>query len=288
MRKRRRKQKFRALFLLLFFLAASTNISARPLSKIIQVSLRERKVQDLSFSGLELVFYVNIANTSNRPVYLFRYDYRFEVNDQEYLKVIEDVDGALKIDPKKTTVISLPIRITYQNLFQAVEGIEGEDRAVCYLNGGLTFTDGKKQFERFPVAFSADFPLLKQPEIEFLSFQIKNLTIGGADVMFEVLFKNRNNFELLVDRLNYRIELGGSLLDEGTVSGNKNIEGKGSRRFSFPMLFNFFEVGSEVYDKLRQQSSECRFSGEAEVMTAWGRVRIPFEKSGLIFFSRAS
>lgn len=261
---------------------------AKSIEKNIKVTLFEKRVQDLSFSGLNVVFYVNITNTSSKPAYLFRYDYRFEVNEREYLSLHTDLEKSVKIDPQKNTIISIPVKITYEHLFQAIKGLEEEDKAVCYLAGGLTFIDRKRRVERIPFAFSADFPILKEPEIEFLTLEVKDLTIGGADLVFKVLFKNNNDFELLVDKLNYRIKLGEILISEGVVTGDKNVEGKGRKAFSFPLLFNFFEVGREVYDILRQPSSVCHFSGEADVMTAWGRVKIPFKKTEIITFSKAS
>ena len=275
--------------LLLILIAGLTSIAAaKPLRKTLQVSPLEKRVQDLSFSSLTVVFYANIVNESSKPAYLVRYDYRFEVNDREYLNLQTDVEGGMKIDPEKNTAISLPVKITYENLFRALEGIEGEDKANCYLSGGLTFSDGRKQVERFPIAFSADFPLLKEPEVEFLSFKIRDLTIGGADLELKVLFTNRNGFELLVDKLTYIIKLGEVPINEGVVTGNKNVEGRGKKVFTFPMLFNFFEVGKEVYSTLRQPSALCHFSGEVEVMTAWGRWKIPLEKTEKVSFSRGS
>ena len=280
------RQKTKLCLLLVICLGCFPLVSAKQLSRTVKATLLEKKVQNLSFSGLNLVFYVNITNSSSKPAYLIRYDYRFEVNQTEYLSLHKNVSGTFKIDPKKSTVISLPVKISYENLFQAIEGIEENDKANCYLAGGLTFSDGKKKVERISIAFSGDFPILKEPEIEFHAFEIKDLTIGGADLELKVIFKNKNGFELLVDKLKYKIKLGDISINEGSVSGNKNVDGKGSRVFSFPILFSFFEVGKEVYDILRQRSSMCYFSGEAEVKTAWGRVKIPIDIAEVITFSR--
>lgn len=262
--------------------------TAKTLGRSLKVSLLEKRVQDLNFSGLSLIFYMSITNSSSKPAYLVRYDYRFEVNGKGYLNLLTNLEEDMKIGGKETIVISLPIKITYDLLFQAIEGIEKEDKAVCYIAGGLTFSDGKKTIERIPFAFSGDFPILKQPEIEFIAFEVKDLTIGGADLVFKVLFKNKNGFELLVDKLSYSIELGEIPIDQGVVRGDKNIEGNGRKIFTFPFLFSFFEIGKEVYDILRKPSSVCRFSGEAEVRTAWGRLKIPFEKTEIITFSKTS
>jgi len=82
--------------------------------------------------------------------------------------------------------------------------------------------------------------------------------------------------------------LGEKRVGEGVISGDKNIESRGGRVFSIPLLLNFFEVGKEVYNLLHQASALCRISGEIEVRTAWGRIKIPFDKSEKVTISRTS
>ena len=60
----------------------------------------------------------------------------------------------------------------------------------------------------------------------------------------------------------------------------------GIRIFSIPFLLSFFDIGKEVYTLLRQPSAPCRFFGEIEVRTAWGHVKIPFDKSENVSISR--
>ncbi len=50
---------------------------------------------------------------------------------------------------------------------------------------------------------------------------------------------------------------------------------------------SFFEVGKEAYIQLRQPSALCRFFGEIEVSTAWGYIKIPFDKSDKVTISRS-
>ena len=175
---------------------------------------------------------------------------------------------------------------TYTHLFKIVEGIEKVNMAKGYWAGSMTFSDGRKRKEKMRFAFSGEFPIFKKPEIEFHSFRVKELTIGGADLSFEMDFTNSNNFDLLVDRINYRIHLGGRLIGEGVIRGERNIKSQEKEAFSFPLLMNFFEVGKEVYNILHQPSSLCRFSGEIEVRTVWGRVTVPLDTSGEVTISR--
>ncbi|NIM89371.1 MAG: hypothetical protein GTO17_00295 [Candidatus Aminicenantes bacterium] len=283
-------EKVKKTFVFLLLMGILPSVApANSLKNDLAVSLQEKRIQDLDFTGLSLIFYLKITNSSSKQVYLSGYDYRLVINEREYIRLKTTLEENIGIEPQGNTLISLPLKITNDLLFQTIEGIEEEDRAGCYLSGGLIFSEERKKEERIPFAFTAEFPILKKPVIEFIVLKVNDLTIGGADLTFEVKFRNRNGFELLVDRLRYRLSLGGRPIgEERIVWGDKNIEKKGEKVFSLPILLNFFEVGKEVYDILHQPAVICQISGEAEVITSWGRIKLPFEKRGQITLSRAS
>ncbi len=256
------------------------------LEEDIQITLEEKKIKDFDLSGLSLVFYLNIENSSSRTYYLSSYDYGFLVNQKEFFRLQRSLERMIKIDPRKSKLLSFPIKITFAHLFRLVEGIEKENKAEGAWTGSMSFSDGKRERGRLSFEFSGEFPILKTPEVEFISLQVRDLTIGGADIVFEASFSNPNVFDLTVDRINYKYYLRDNLVGESTVSEKKHIQSKGEVAFSFPILMNFFEVGKEVYTMLQRSSSLCRFSGEVEVTTEWGRMKIPFDKTDRVNISR--
>ncbi|MDH4218583.1 MAG: hypothetical protein OEW23_07385, partial [Candidatus Aminicenantes bacterium] len=57
------------------------------LDKDLKIELKERRIRDFNLEGLTLVFYVNIINSSSRAYYLASYDYRFVVNQKDYIQL---------------------------------------------------------------------------------------------------------------------------------------------------------------------------------------------------------
>ena len=273
-------------FFLLFLWTFAGSVLAVSLREDLSVSLEEKKIKDLNVSGLLLIFYVNISNSSSLPYYLSGYNYRFVVNQKEYFRLSNSLKEYIRIEAREKTLLSFPLRITYEHLFRVVEGIENEDKAQCYLTGTMIFSDGRQEKGRLPFAFSGEFPIFKKPEVEFLNLQVKEMTIGGAEISFKMSFKNGNVFELLVDRISYGFHLAGKFVGEGVISGDKNIESGEIRVFSIPFLLSFFEVGKEVSLALRQPSAHCRFIGDIDVRTAWGHIKIPFDRSDNVTVSR--
>lgn len=260
----------------------------KSLEKDLSISLNAKRIRDFTVSGLSLVFYVNISNSSSSSYYLSKYDYRFVVNQQEYLRLQTSLSEQIEIGAKGNTLISLPVKITYAHLFEVVKEAEKFNKAQCYLTGGMTFSDGRREKGRLPVAFSGEFPIFKPPEADIVSLEVHAMTIGGADLTFEVSFKNSNVFELLVDRISYRLSLGEKPIGGGEISGDKNIESLDAKVFSLPLLIEFYDVGKDVYNILHQPSALCRVKGEMVIRTIWGRLEIPFDKSKKIAVSRTS
>jgi len=244
----------------------------------ITVSLREKQIQELSPEGLNLVFYVDIKNASSKTYFLSSYAYRFVVDQQEYLRLDTHLDKKLRVDAGRDTLIALPVKITYELLFQAISGISGADKAACYMRGELAFADAKRERGRVSFGFSGEFPIFRKPEFEFLLFDVKTLTIGGADLALVLKIKNNNGFELLPDRIEYRVAIGGRPVGGDRIRGDKSIGSHGEKTFSLPILLNFFEVGKEIHAFLQQDSVPCRFSGEIGIKTVWGRIVIPFDE----------
>ncbi|MFC2169643.1 LEA type 2 family protein [Acidobacteriota bacterium] len=273
------------LFVLFFVL--EVGIFSAPLKNDIMLSLREKQIQDLSLTGLSLVFYVNISNLSSRPYTLSGYNYRFMVQETEYLRLQMPMEEGLRINAAAEVLIALPVKITYEHLFKAVNGVSDEVKAGCYLMGELLFSDGKKQRGGLPIAFSWEFPIFKRPEIELLTLETHDLTIGGADLSFEAKIKNKNGFDLIIDRISYSLALEGHKIDQGNIGGNKNIDQKGDKVFPLRILLNFFEVSKELHSRLQESVVLCQFSGEIEVKTAWGKTLISFDKSKRIPISRS-
>ncbi len=275
------------VFLLLFWVFSGFAL-AKSLEDDIQISVKETRIKDFSMAGLSYVFYVHITNSSSSAYYLSRYDYRFLINQEEYFRLQRPLEKKIKIEPRKNKLLSFPIKITYAHLFRLIEGVKTQDHAEGNWTGTMSFSDDKKERGRLSFSFSGEFPIFQSPEIQFLSLHVNNLTIGGADVTFQVSIRNPNIFDLLVERIHHKSYLRNNLISEEVSSEELDIVSRGEKSFAFPVLLNFFEVGKEVYTMLQRSSSLCRFEGVIEAKTKWGRVKIPFDQTGRVKISRTS
>jgi LEA14-like dessication related protein len=263
-----------AIIALLAFQGPAFGLSKKDLA----VSLKEKRIRDLSSSGLILAFYTGVRNSSAAACFLTRYNYRVTINQKEYLRLPVVLDEPIRVGAGEEVLIALPLKVTYTLLFEVI-GPVGE-KAACDMVGDLVFADEKKKEEKIAFAFSGEFPIFKDPVVEFLPLRVNDLTVGGGDVVFDVKFGNPNNYDLIVDTITYDLRFGETVVLKGEVPGDKNVPARGDKTLSLPFLLDFFEVGKEVYDLLQKPPVPCRFSGEIAVNSVWGRLVIAFDKAG--------
>jgi LEA14-like dessication related protein len=264
----------------LLLAAVLTSVPAGAIDSIkqdITISNYEKQVQDLSSQGLTLAFHLRIGNASSQPLFLTRYEYRVVIGQAEYLKLEVPLAPPIRIDRAGETLLSLPLKITYRLLFQAIPSLAGADKANCFLTGTMVFADERKREDKVPFVFGGEFPVFRDPAAALVSLRINDLTVAGADVAFQVRFANANSYELFVDAIRFEASFDDYEVGSGDIPGDKNIEPRGARVFDLPFLISFFEVGQAVHGLLEGTSVPCRFRGEVDVSTVWGKITVPFD-----------
>jgi LEA14-like dessication related protein len=261
---------------------------AFPARDEIGITVREKKVENLSRDGLTLVFYLNLANPLDSGQWLIRYDYRLVVEQTEYLKLETTLDGPIEVEAKQSVVVALPVKITYELLQRAVPGVPGKDKLACFLAGGMTFRDERRREKRVQIAFAGEFPIFRGVEVEFRPIEAKALTVGGADLIFKAVVKNPNGFDLRFEALSYKLDFGDKTVASGTTGAGVSIAQRGEQLFPIPLLLDFFEIGKDIFNWLEQPPLPVSFSGEAAVECVWGRFKIPFSKTEKVTVTKIS
>jgi hypothetical protein len=271
---------------LLFFLTAA-GLAASPARKNIVVSLERKEIRDMDSAGLVLVFFLEIASSARSSYSLGEYDYRVVVEGTDYFALKTSLESPILVEKDKTTRISLPVRITYADLLERVPGAADVPKASCYVTGLLIFADSRERQEKIPFAFSGDFPVFRDLEVEVKPLDVKTLTIGGAEFTLSFSFRNRNSFELVLGKLAYKFEVEGHTVAEGIIPGGKKIESQAEWVFSLPLMLDFFEIGREVFDIFQKPSAACLLSGDSRADSVWGELKLSFAKKGDIQIIRA-
>lgn len=244
----------------------------------IALSLKDKVIRDLSSAGLTLAFHIVVSNRSGSDRDLVRYHYRVIINQKVFLDMTVGLnDGPLPVPAGRDTLLALPVKISYPLLFDAVGPVE--DKALCDIVGEMFFADARKREEKIGFAYPGEFPIFKDPEVESLPIQLNDLTVGGADIVFRIRFRNLNAYDLVVERLSFRLLFGDKEVLSGAVPGDKNLPRSGEKVFSLPFLIDFFEAGKDLRELLQKPLVPCRLAGEVEITSAWGKLLIRYDKA---------
>jgi LEA14-like dessication related protein len=266
------------------FLVLSVSLAA-PLGSLgagspredISLALKEKVIRNLSSSGLVLAFHVAVTNKAKSDRELVRYRYRVLVNRKEFLNMSVTLDQPISLPGGRDTLVALPVKISYPLLFESVGPIE--DKALCDLVGEMFFAYEKKREEKVGFAFPGEFPIFKDPEVDFLPLKVNDLTVGGADIVFRPRFRNLNRYDLLIDRISYRLSFGDKEVQSGLIPGDKSLPPSGDKEFSLPFIIDFFEAGKDMRELFQKPAMPCRLAGEIEIGSVWGRLLISFDKA---------
>jgi hypothetical protein len=266
------------LLLLVTVLAGPTaGAASSPPRGDITLALKEKVIRDLSSAGLTLSFQISVSNRASEDLALVRYRYRVVVNLKEFLNMTVSLDRPLTVPAGKELLIALPVRISYGLLVEAMGPVG--DKAACDVSGEMFFADSRRREEKVGFAYPGEFPIFKEPEIGLLPLRVNDLTVGGADVVFQSRFRNLNNYELVVSRISFRLLFGEKEVLSGEIPGDKSLPAGGEKTFALPFIVDFFESGRDLRDLFQKPEIPGRFSGEIEIQSAWGKLVIPFDRS---------
>ena len=241
----------------------------------IALTLKAKVIKDLSSSGLVLAFHISVSNPAPAPRELVRYRYRVRIDQKEYINTTVTLSEPLVVPPEGETLIALPVKITYDLLRQAIGPIEGQ--GLCDIVGDMYFLAERGKEQKAAFAYSGEFPIFKDPEVDLLPLEVLDLTVGGADVVFHPRFKNPNGYDLIVEAIDYELFFSGRSVLSGSIPGDKSLPQKGEKAFALPFLLDFFEAGDEVRAGFAKDEFPCRFTGRIKIASVWGPLVIRFD-----------
>jgi len=270
-------------------LAAAAPLRAASQQKSdVEITVVEKRIVDPTPRGLTLMFVLNVKNLLTLPLMLSRYEYRAAIDGTEYLDLQVALDAPIRVEGREEARIGLPVKITYEFLYAVAAGLRDKDAAGCLVTGALIFRDDRGKERRTPLLFSGEFPIFRGVSVRLLPIEARDLTVGGADLVFRAAVENPNGFEFKVERLTYKLDLVGVTVKEGAAGQGTVVLAHGETPVAFPLLLDFFDLGRPLYDSLSQPPAPARLAGEIAISSVWGTFVIPFDTSAKVDVAKVS
>ncbi len=249
-----------------------------------KVSVGNVRLDKLSFQSVDLLFDLNLENPNPVGVTMAGFDYDFLLNESSFVK--SDQQEKQSISANGSSTIQVPVKLAFADLYKMFSGFKDKDKADYGINFGFSFDVPILGLVRVPVSHSGDIPLLKLPKISLSSVKLSKLSFTGADLNINLGFENPNAFGINLDKLNYKIDLGGNEFATGTSENVMSVGEKENSTISLPVSLNFLKAGRSAYNLLKNKGDvSYKLAGDLDLSTTLpiiGKVNLPFNQSGQI------
>ena len=157
-------------------------------------------IENMDFSGLELVFNINVENPNNFPIRFPDINWFYSVEDVQMLRGI--FSGSGLIDAGSVEAQSINVSLTYEDIYQVVGSARNVDEVNSIFSFGIETNAGTE--------ISWPISILHEPEISFQGITRQSL---GRTMVFVFTWEvnNRNKFDLEMEEFNYNIRINNAL-----------------------------------------------------------------------------
>jgi LEA14-like dessication related protein len=118
------------------------------------------------------------------------------------------------------------------------------------------------------------------------SLKLDNLTFTGAKLNLKVKVDNPNIWSVMLNKLDYSLNINGKQWIQGITDRPLNINGKQNNIITIPIALNFLQIGSSVYSIISGgKGLDYSLKGSADLGSSLELLRnfnLPFSKAGKV------
>lgn len=278
---------FRGLFLISVLLLLNACSALNEFARNIQkpnVSVENVRVTGFDFQQIELTYDLKVENPNTMSVDLLRYDYELNLNENSFVK--GEQANRMTIEASGDSRIEVPVSLNYQQIYKAISSLRNADEASYSFLSTLTFDLPVLGRTNMPIKKTGEIPLLQLPDIRINDFEIKSLSLSGADLNLQLVFDNPNGFGLNINGMRYNLDINGNSWAEGTALSDVFIKENGTTELNIPFSLNFGDIGMSAFRALSgSENLDYDLQGNIDLNIAHellGNTNFNFNRSGTV------
>ncbi|GAB4332605.1 MAG: hypothetical protein Kow0099_04380 [Candidatus Abyssubacteria bacterium] len=234
-----------------------------------EVQSIECRTAAIDFEGTNLAFDIDVFNPSAGGVQGPLVRYAIYIKEAPILE-LEKPPGT-ELDASGTTILTLPVRISYEDLWKHDRTLRHASEASFTLRGALVF-DGPGPTFAVPISYSGSFPILRPPELTAVKVRLSDVSLSEALLLVDAEVTNPNSFALDIRRLDYSLDLGDVRVNK-LMSWTKGLVPARQRK---PLTLSSKVSASDgLIDLLMKGVSDTpRITAEGIIETPYGAVEL--------------
>ncbi len=250
--------------LLLFILTSCSTLRDAADIREPNVEFSKMSVQSISFDGVTLLFDFDVTNPNRMGVSAERYNYEFFINENSFLSGVQE--QPLSIGAESKSVVQVPVSMKFSELFQTFESLVRQDSLSYLLSTEVEFDLPVMGSRKVPVQASGDLPIPRMPRINFGGFDIKNVSLSGADVEVSFRISNPNLFKIGLLGASYVLDVNGRNWLDTELEESVEVEGGENKLVTLPIRLSASQMGSALMDIIAGRSEfEYNLRGNARI-----------------------
>jgi len=252
------------LFVLLFVLSSCGTLREMGSMEEPSVEFSKMSIQNITFDGVTLLFDFDVTNPNSRDINAEKYTYEFFINDRSFISGEET--EPITVGKESTTQVQVPVSMRFSEVYEAFGSLVREDSISYQMATDVSFDMPIVGTRNVPVQASGNLPIPKIPRIELGDFEVKRLSLAGAEVEATFRVTNPNAFRIALTGASYVLDVNGSNWLDTTLDELIEISGNESRTITIPVRLNASQMGSALLDIMAgERDFSYKLRGTADV-----------------------
>ena len=275
---------FSLILLMLFLIAGCSELKELSNVQKPAVSVADFRISDLSLQDVELTFDLLVDNPNPVAVTLSSYNYDLQIESNSFVKGSQPLNTT--IPSKGQNNISVPVKFTFKELYDTFTSINSKDEGAYLFLANVEISLPVLGVIEVPIEKSGTFPVVKAPTISVGNFSVKDISFTKADIEVEINVANPNSFGVILNQMDYNVDLDGLSAISGEIIERINIGENQTETIKIPASFSFTDLGMAAYNALTSDDPfEYELSGSASVgatLPFFESSSFNFDKTGVV------
>jgi LEA14-like dessication related protein len=237
-------------------------------------------VQDIDFDHIDADFVFAVQNPNPVGVRLDRFSYDLALEATDLLSG-EEPEG-LNLPALASAEVSLPASLIWQDVWDTVQAVRGEDEVDFDLGGSFGFDTRWGPLD-LPYQTDGRFPALRTPRFRLGTLRVQGIDVlqGQATVVLDVAVDNAHGSALDLLDLDYTVSLAGREVAEGIVERLGTIDGATEQVVGIPLTINLVRAGASVISVLTSGGRlDAGIDATVDVDTPFGLLPLSLDETG--------
>ncbi len=253
-------------FFILVSLTGCASIPGLPKPEIKGIKPR---IESLDFQGVNLAFDVDVNNPYPTAIKTPKFKYGLDVQGASFMN--SSASTALDLPARNIGTATLPIRLTYADLWKSYQNLKDAKEIDYTLKGALQLPFMGTTHE-LPLSHSGKFPVLRIPKISILKIEPANISLTKAGVGVEAEMMNPNIFGIGLGDIGYALNLGSISVGGLKATSLQEIGANQTGRFSLRGEVSALEAAQQFLKS--PDIGAARLVPTGSIQTPYGPVKL--------------